>query len=62
MQVQVPEFKCGGQRTILWSPFSSSTFSWVLGFKLGLPGLLGKCLYLLSYLTSTYEAVSYIAN
>jgi hypothetical protein len=30
--------KCGGQRTALWSQFSPSPFTWVLGLELGSPG------------------------
>jgi hypothetical protein len=33
---------CGDQRTILWSPFSPSTFMWVSGVKLRLLDLYGK--------------------
>lgn len=36
-------------RTTLRSLFSSSAFRWVWGIKLRLPGLCGKCLYLLSH-------------
>lgn len=36
-------------RTTLRNLFSSSAFRWVWGIKLRLPGLCGKCLYLLSH-------------
>lgn len=36
----------GGQRTVLWSWFSSSTFKWHLGIELRSPGLHDKHLFL----------------
>lgn len=35
----------------LQNQFSSSTIMWILGIKLGSPGLHDKCLYLLSHVT-----------
>lgn len=48
----LPWHACGGQRMTLWSWFPPSVFTWVLGFELKSPDLLGKHPYLLSHLSS----------
>lgn len=42
----MPQHACGGQRTVLWSGFSPSTFRWDLGIELRSPGFHDKHLFL----------------
>jgi hypothetical protein len=43
--MQVPLATCGGQRTTSGGGFLLAIPTWILGIKLGLPGLQGKYLY-----------------
>lgn len=45
-------------REQLWSWFSLSTFTWVLGFELGLSGLRNSCFYLLIILLAYKRLIS----
>jgi hypothetical protein len=53
MHTHLPQDTCRGQRISLWSGFSPSTFTQVLGIKPRRPGLHSKCLYPQSHLTSS---------
>lgn len=57
--VYVPHYKCGGQRTNLWICFFLHIFLWILGMKLKLPGLCGKCLFLLSHLSNNWHTITH---